>query len=172
MSEEIVRKLLYQDLMERRERKFDLLSGDDLIDYLRGEKDDLSTPPFFIMEKNHVNFVWNKDEKPNYQSIIQKLGYWEKIAINLVKRHRGNLALCGGNALRLLHRGNLQSHKDCDFFFYDTTPENAEKIIVECISYLSRLLQNHDMKTYYDHRDAKGILYGTRNKHTVNVVVQ
>lgn len=165
-----VRNLLHSDLIERRQKKFDLLSGNELKEYLGSEFMDYKTEFFTVTSRNisesDAPFGFYSDGLHQVQNF--------KILDDILKRHYGHLVMAGGQVHNILkNRKIVLSFDDIDLFFYNTTIQDAEMIIVDVIYFITNNLKNYnfDRNPCYN-ENVQYRIYVTRNEHVVNIILQ
>lgn len=165
MSKTEIKQLLNTDFVERKQKRFRLISGDQLVEYL-GSKYNLLKTPFVVVESDQNLRFYNTSI---YKDGILYIQEKQSLLNNILQKHHGYLAMCGGQVLNILNRN--ANNDDIDLFFYNTTPKHAEKIIVETIHDLSKMNFSHE-EHIYSKKYVKNEIYITRNKHVVNITVQ
>lgn len=123
-----VLQVLAEDWFYRKQKRWPLIKVFDIkrsAFHAQEHKDDFA----MVFYTNNSNYYYN----------IKAIAKLNKQFIGLEKifsKYRGKIVVAGGAVTRALYK-SLNYNTDCDLFFYNTTKEEAEIILMDCISLLS-----------------------------------
>ena len=138
-----VRKILTDDWISRKRRNWPLVKLEHLEDF-KTQQSKPEYPLHMIVRKNTIKKAVH-DNLDIYTDLLYGLFPSLKQIMN---KYKGKLAVCGGAITRILREwdfelaqkpiiNNNDTDFDCDLFFYNTSTEEAEKILADCVGIIS-----------------------------------